>query len=74
MRPSKNIGAIADEILAEVSHAERIKTAEVEAIRNIPRGYQTDIGQLLHKLAQDLRSVPAEVTYDDLRDCLRGQL
>jgi hypothetical protein len=66
VKASKNIETISDEILAEVEQGERVKLAEVAAVREATPRYATEIGQLMHKVAEDLRATPREVTYDDL--------
>jgi len=66
MRTPKNIAAVSDEILAEIEHGEQIKLAEVAAVRAPVPAYETEVGELLHKVAEDLRAVPVQVTYNDL--------
>ena len=66
MRTPKNIAAVSDEILAEIEQGERTKLAEVTAAHAAVPAYETEIGELLHKVAEDLRAVPVRVTYNDL--------
>lgn len=66
MRTSKSIAAISDEILAEIEDGERTKLAEIAAVHVATPAYETEMGELLHKVAEDLRAVPAQVTYNDL--------
>lgn len=70
MKAPKNISTISDEILAEVEQGERVKLAEVTAVREATPRFATEIGQLMHKVAEDLRAAPREVTYDDLNTYL----
>ena len=72
MKPSKNITTISNEILAEVEQGEQIKLAEISAVRDATPRYTTEIGLLMHKVAEDLRAAPREVTYDDLDTYLRN--
>ena len=69
-RRPKNISAITDEILAEITAAERVKTAEVEALRATTPSHRTEISQLLHKVAAELRTNASDVTYDDVNQLL----
>lgn len=62
MRPSKSIAAVSDEILTEITQGEQVKLAAVV----VEPAYETEIGELLHKVAEDLRAVPVQVTYNDL--------
>ena len=73
MKTPKSISKISDEILAEVEQGERVKTAEVEAIRAATPRYSTEIGELMHKVAEELRGAPADVTYTDLDSFLRDR-
>jgi hypothetical protein len=66
MTVRRSIAAIADEILAEVESEERIKVAEIAAIHAATPKYMSETGELLHKVAEDLRVVPSQVTYNDL--------
>jgi len=73
MRTLKSIAAVSDEILAELEHGEQTKLAAAAASRAAEPAYATEIGELLHKVAEDLRVVPAQVTYNDL-DMFLGDL
>ena len=66
MKTPKNISTISDEILAEVDQSERIKLAEIAAVHDATPRYSTEIGALMHKVAEDLRATRGEVTYADL--------
>jgi hypothetical protein len=73
MKTPKNITEISNEILAEVEREEQVKLAEVTAIREATPRHVTEIGTLLHKVAEDLRATPRDVTYDDLRTYLENR-
>jgi hypothetical protein len=66
MRTPKNIATVSDEILAEIERGEQVKLAALDAERAAVPVYETEIGELLHKVAEDLRAVPDQVTYNDL--------
>jgi len=61
-------------ILAEVEAEERVKAAEVEALRAATPRHASDLGRLLDKVAEDLRGDASEVTYDDLHAFVEGRL
>jgi hypothetical protein len=71
-RQPKTLVAVTDEILAEVTAHERVKTAEINALRDVTPSHQTEIGQLLHKVAEDLRHTAVDVTYEDLNQYVAG--
>ncbi len=73
-RPSASFEDVTDGILAEVRSTSRIKTAELEAVRAATPSHATEIGQLLHKVAEELRTSPPDVTYEDLHRFLNGGL
>lgn len=66
------ISAVADAVLADVERAERVKIAEAEALREASKPSRGKLGILFHKLAENLRGEPEDVTYDDLRRHLAG--
>ena len=66
MKTPKNISTISDEILAEVDQNEHVKLAEIAAVREATPRYTTEIGLLMHKVAEALRASHGEVTYADL--------
>lgn len=70
-RQPKSIAAISDEILAEVEREDRVKTAEVTAVQTAAL-QPTEIGQLLHKVAEELRIASVDVSYDDVRKYLES--
>ena len=71
----KSISAFSEEVLAEVESAERVKQAEVQAVRAATPRHSTELGQLMHKAAEELRgSAEPEVTYEDLEAFLGGRL
>ncbi len=72
MKRPIDIAKVSDEILSQVAHVESVKTAEAEAIRAATPRHQSEIAQALHKVAEDLRATPPDVTYQDLDDYLRG--
>jgi len=72
MRKVIPISSLADEILAEVDRASLVKTAEAEAVRKASLPPRGEVGVLFHKLAEELRSEPEDVTYDDLHRHLAG--
>lgn len=71
-KPSKSFSSIADEILAEASSAQRVKQAELAAVRAATPRVSSEVGELLYKAAADLRSTPADITMDDLRAFING--
>jgi len=73
MRPPVDISTISDAILAEVEQNEQVKLAEVTAIREATPRYTTEIGELLHKVAEDIRATPCDITYNDLRTYLENR-
>lgn len=73
MKKPKHLSIIADEVLSQVESAERIKHAEVEALRAVVPKHRSEIAQLLHKMAEDLRAAPDDVTYEDLGQFLEGR-
>ena len=71
---STSLAALSTAVLAEVEAEERVKAAEVEALRTeIPR-HASDLGRLLHKVAADLREQASDVTYEDLHAFAEGRL
>lgn len=72
MRKVIPISSIADEVLAEVNRTEQVKVAEAEAVRKASLPPRGELSSFLHKLAEDLRGEPEDVTYDDLKRHLAG--
>jgi len=74
MRRSHSISleTLSAEILADLERDERVKTAEVEAVRAAQPRFRTELGQLLHKVAEELRAATDEVSWGDLAT-LMGQ-
>ena len=64
------ISAVADGVLADVERVQMTKTAEVEAVRAATPKHSSDVGALMHKLAEELRSTSVDVTYDDIADAM----
>lgn len=73
-RRTKPFTVVADDILSEVNGAERVKLAEAEAVRAATPRFTSEIGQLLHKVAEETRAGATEVTYEDLHNYLGGRL
>ncbi len=67
-----SLGALAEEILAEVEAEKLAKTAAAEKVAAAPPPTNTELGGLLYKFASELRAEPSEVTYDDLSAFLKG--
>lgn len=74
MGQQRSISDVADQVLAEVKRVERVKVAELEAVRAATPRHKTEVGALMHKVAEELRATPVEVTYDDLAAYLGGRL
>jgi hypothetical protein len=72
--PLENISAIADGVLADVERAQMTKVAEIVAVRAATPKPVSEMGSLLHKLAEEMRSTSVEVTYDDIADVMRGRV
>jgi hypothetical protein len=68
-----SLGALAEEILAEVEAEKQAKTAAAEKVAAAPPPTNTELGGLLYKFAAELRAVPPEVTYDDIAAFVKGQ-
>lgn len=73
-RRTQQFSSAADEILAEVNAAERVKVAEAEAVRAATPAFTSEIGQLLRKVAADARESASDVTLEDLHNFLGGRL
>lgn len=74
MSRTPDISTLSTQILAEVENDERIKQAEIAVIREVAPGFQTEIGQMMRKIAADLRNENNEVTYEDLNTFREGRL
>lgn len=72
MRKVVSISAVADEVLADAARVEQTKTAEAAALREASRPSRGELGALFHKVAEDLRAAPTDVTYADLHSYLAG--
>jgi hypothetical protein len=68
-----SIDDLAAQILADVDQAERVKLAELEAVRGGQPRFQSELGELLHKAADELRTATDEVSTEDLEQFLGGQ-
>ena len=67
-----SIASLADQVLAEVAQGERSKEAQLAAVRAASAPPPSDLGELLHKVAAELRAAPSdEVTFGDIEDYLR---
>lgn len=66
-----SLGALADQILAEVATEQRTKEAAAAPIKATPVG-ATELSQLLNKLAAELRTNPESISYEDLTQFLKG--
>jgi hypothetical protein len=69
-----NLYVLSAQVLAEVEDAERVKQAETAVIREVAPGFQSEIGQLMRKVAAELRNQNDEVTYEDLNAFREGRL
>lgn len=67
-----SLAALSERVLAEVESEHRVKTAEVAAIRAAAPDTRSEIAQLLHKVAEEVRSTPSNITYDDLANFMQG--
>ncbi len=68
------LAEVSTAILAEVKAEERVKAAEVEALRAATQRHASDLGRLLHKAAEELNDDANDVTYDDLHAFVEGRL
>jgi hypothetical protein len=73
MKTRKSIATVSNEILAEVEREEQTKLAQDAAAEAATPRFESAIGELLHKVAEDLRAVPSQVTYNDLEMFLGDQ-
>ena len=65
------LSTLADEVLAEVEGAARVKAAELAAVRAVAPSHETEIGCVLHKVAEAVRADTSDVTYADLDQFMR---
>ena len=70
---SMSIDDLAAQILADDDQAERVKLAELEAVRGGQPRFQSELGELLHKVADEMRTTADEVSTEDLERFLGGQ-
>lgn len=73
-RPVTSLSDLSASVMADVENAERTKTAQLEAVRVATPTHLTELGTLMHKVAEELRSPPPEVTYEDLALFFKGAL
>lgn len=73
-RRTVSISSLADSVLAEVAAADRVKKAEVEAVRTTAPRYEAEISTLLRKTAAELRAAPTDPSYADLNAFMTGKL
>lgn len=67
--PLKSLQETADEVLREVDNDAMVKRAEQEIVRTVSRQPKTELGQLLHKVAEVVRaSDDSEITYGELNE------
>ncbi len=72
--PLDSLSKLADEVLAEVDAAEFTKKAEREIVKTASALPTTDLGQLLHKVAEAvLNDSGAEISYNDLNAFIGGR-
>ena len=66
------IGKLAEQIVEDVKQNALTKIAQHEVVREASRNPapKTEIGKLLHKVAQDLRSKSDDVTVGDVQNFL----
>ena len=69
-----SLSSVADDVLADIAKLETVKTAKAEEDRLASLPPPSELGTLLHKLANDLREAPVEVTDEDLQNFLKGAL
>ena len=69
-----SIGEIAEQVLAEVRSSKLTKLAQHEILKEAQATpvVRTEVGKLLMKLSEDMRSVSADITTDDLETFLSG--
>jgi len=69
---AKSLAAVSAQILAEVEAEERTKMAELAAVHESTPTVGSEIGELMRKVAGELRAAEEEVTYDDLERFVGG--
>jgi hypothetical protein len=67
-----SFAALSERVLAEVEGEQRVKSAEIAAIREANPDSCSEIAQLLHKVASEIRSAPSDITYDDMANFMSG--
>lgn len=72
MKHTKSVESVVDEILADVAHMQRVKFAQVEALRVASKDHGFELTQQLRKTAQQLRKNEITVTYADVEQFLRS--
>ena len=73
MKKYDSISDISTAVLNEVRASKLIKIAELDIVQNPPRApARTEVGQLLQKLACELRSQNNDVTVKDVREFFDG--
>jgi len=71
-RSVTSLAALSENVLAEVEGEQRVKSAEMAALRAARPDSCSEIAQLLHKVAEEIRSTPPDVTYEDLAAYMQG--
>lgn len=71
---SGSIGKIAEELLSDVKSNKLIKLAQQTIIKEatVRPAPTTDVGKLLHKLAEEVRSGRVEVSIADVKQFVEG--
>lgn len=66
MRPTIDVTALVDEVLADARASNARRAAEIETIKQAEQSPRTDLGCGLRSLADALRADRVDVSYDDL--------
>jgi hypothetical protein len=73
MKNSNSISDISAAVINEVRASKLIKIAELDIVQNPPRApARTEVGQLLQKLAYELRGQTDDVTIKDVKEFFDG--
>jgi hypothetical protein len=70
VRRAQHLSLVIDEVLSEADTATRRKTAEAHAIKVAASQPKTEIARGFRTLADDVRGMSDDVSYDDLAGAL----
>lgn len=70
MSRTHNLSAVLDEVLSSANAVSQRRAGESLAIKQAAAAPRTDLARGLRALADEIRSAPIDVTYDDLAGAL----